>query len=110
MARQRIKDILSTAPSGQTITVKGWVRTFRNNSFIALNDGSTNNNLQIVVDFNATPEETLKRITTGAAISATGTLIASQGKGQTVEVKATAVRSEEHTSELQSPDHLLSRL
>src|SRR6218665_292618 len=91
MARQRIKDILSTAPSGQTITVKGWVRTFRNNSFIALNDGSTNNNLQIVVDFNATPEETLKRITTGAAISATGTLIASQGKGQTVEVKATAV-------------------
>jgi asparaginyl-tRNA synthetase len=91
MARLRIKDILSTAPSGQTITVKGWVRTFRNNSFIALNDGSTNNNLQIVVDFNTTPEETLKRITTGAAISATGTLIASQGKGQTVEVKATAI-------------------
>jgi asparaginyl-tRNA synthetase len=91
MARLRIKDILSTAPSGQTITVKGWVRTFRNNSFIALNDGSTNNNLQIVVDFNTMPEETLKRITTGAAISATGTLIASQGKGQTVEVKATAI-------------------
>lgn len=91
MARLRIKDILTTTPSGQTITVMGWVRTFRNNSFIALNDGSTNNNLQIVVDFNATPEEILKRITTGASIRATGTLVASQGKGQTVEVKATAV-------------------
>lgn len=91
MARLRIKDILQTTPTEQTITVKGWVRTFRNNSFIALNDGSTNNNLQIVVDFNNTPEEILKRITTGAAISATGTLIASLGKGQTVEVKASSV-------------------
>lgn len=91
MARLRIKDILSTTPTEQTITVKGWVRTFRNNSFIALNDGSTNNNLQVVVDFNTTPEETLKRITTGAAISATGALIASLGKGQTVELKASSV-------------------
>jgi asparaginyl-tRNA synthetase len=91
MARLRIKDILQTTPTEQTITVKGWVRTFRNNSFIALNDGSTNNNLQIVVDFTNTPEEILKRITTGAAISATGTLIASLGKGQTVEVKASSV-------------------
>lgn len=91
MARLRIKDILSTDPTEQTITVKGWVRTFRNNSFIALNDGSTNNNLQVVVDFTTTPEEILKRITTGAAVSATGILIASQGKGQTVELKATSV-------------------
>jgi len=91
MARLRIKDILQTTPTEQTITVKGWVRTFRNNSFIALNDGSTNNNLQIVVDFTNTPEEILKRITTGAAISATGTLVASLGKGQTVEVKANSV-------------------
>ena len=91
MSRIRIKDILKTTPTEQTITVKGWVRTFRNNSFIALNDGSTNNNLQVVVDFTTTHEEILKRITTGAAISATGTLIASQGKGQTVEVKASSV-------------------
>lgn len=91
MARLRIKDILTTAPTEQTITVKGWVRTFRNNSFIALNDGSTNNNLQVVVDFTNTPEETLKRITTGAAVSATGILIASLGKGQSVELKATSV-------------------
>lgn len=91
MARLRIKDILKTTPTEQTLTVKGWVRTFRNNSFIALNDGSTNNNLQIVVDFTNTPEETLKRITTGAAISATGILVASLGKGQTVELKANSV-------------------
>ena len=67
------------------------MRTFRNNSFIALNDGSTNNNLQIVVDFNKTPEEILKRITTGAAISITGILVASLGKGQSVEVKASSI-------------------
>ena len=91
MARIRIKDILKTTPTEQTIIVKGWVRTFRNNSFIALNDGSTNNNLQIVVDFNKTPEEILKRITTGAAISITGILVASLGKGQSVEVKASSI-------------------
>lgn len=91
MARIRIKDILKTQPEQQKITVKGWVRTFRNNSFIALNDGSTNNNLQVVVDFTTTPEEILKRITTGACVSATGNLIASQGKGQTVELKALSV-------------------
>ena len=91
MARIRIKDILKTTPTEQTIIVKGWVRTFRNNSFIALNDGSTNNNLQIVVDFNKTPEEILKCITTGAAISITGILVASLGKGQSVEVKASSI-------------------
>jgi len=89
--RLRIRDLLKTTPAEQTITVKGWVRTFRSNQFIALNDGSTNSNLQIVVDFNNLPEETLKRITTGAAISVTGILIPSLGKGQTVEVKATSL-------------------
>ncbi len=91
MQRTRIKQLLATAPTNQIIVVKGWVRTFRNNQFIALNDGSTNNNIQIVVDFANTPEALLKRITTGACISATGTLIASQGKGQSVEVVATAL-------------------
>jgi asparaginyl-tRNA synthetase len=89
--RLRIKDLLTQKAEGQEITIKGWVRTFRNNSFIALNDGSTNQNLQVVVDFNTTPEETLKRITTGAAISANGSLIASLGKGQTVELKASNI-------------------
>ncbi len=91
MQRTRIKQLLATTPTNQTIVVKGWVRTFRNNQFIALNDGSTNNNIQIVVDFANTPEALLKRITTGACISVTGTLIASQGKGQSVEVVATAL-------------------
>ena len=91
MARLRIKDILKTTATEQSITVKGWVRTFRNNSFIALNDGSTNNNLQVVVDFTQTPENILKRLTTGAAISATGILVPSLGKGQSVELKATDI-------------------
>ncbi len=86
MKRIRIKEVLQTSGTNQEILVKGWVRTFRNNQFIALNDGSCNNNLQIVVDFNSTPETTLKRITTGACISVVGNLIASQGKGQTVEL------------------------
>ncbi len=87
----KIKALLQTAPAEQEVNVKGWVRTFRNNQFIALNDGSTNSNLQVVVDFQNTDEALLKRITTGAAISATGKLIASLGKGQTVEVKATEI-------------------
>ncbi len=89
MARLRIKELLQTTPTNQTITVKGWVRSFRNKTFIALNDGSTNNNLQIVVDFNTLPEDILNRITTSAAISVTGTLAASLGKGQAVELIST---------------------
>ncbi len=87
MKRTKIKELLSTQPSGQTVVIEGWVRTFRNNQFIALNDGSTIHNLQAVVELNSLPEATLKRITTGACISATGELIASPAKGQTVEVK-----------------------
>jgi asparaginyl-tRNA synthetase len=71
----------------QEVNAKGWVRTFRNNQFIALNDGSTINNIQCVVDFENTPEETLKRITTGAAVSVTGTLVESQGAGQKFEIQ-----------------------
>jgi asparaginyl-tRNA synthetase len=67
--RTKIKDILASEQHDYQATVMGWVRTFRNNQFIALNDGSTNANLQIVVDFNTMEEATLKRITTGAALS-----------------------------------------
>jgi asparaginyl-tRNA synthetase len=88
MARLRIKDILKTVPTEQTLTVKGWVRSFRNNSFIALNDGSTNDNLQVVLEQGQFDEATMKRITTSAAVSVTGTLVESLGKGQKVEVKA----------------------
>lgn len=73
------------------MTVKGWVRSFRNNQFIALNDGSTNNNLQVVIDMNSIPEETVKRITTGASIAAHGALVASMGKGQKVELQAKSI-------------------
>ena len=70
--RAKISEVLKLEPTGQIITVMGWVRTFRNNQFIALNDGSTIHNIQCVVDFENTPEETLKRITTGAAVCVVG--------------------------------------
>lgn len=91
MKRTKIKDILKTSETDISVLVKGWVKTFRSNQFIALNDGSCNANLQIVVDFNNTPEETLKRISTGASVSIQGQLIKSLGKGQSVEVKAEKV-------------------
>lgn len=86
-----IKEILKGEQHSYTTTVKGWVRTFRNNQFIALNDGSTNSNLQIVVDFNTMDEALLKRITTSACLSATGQIVPSQGKGQTVEMIASSI-------------------
>ena len=89
--RTKIKALLQSEQTNIEVTVKGWVRTFRNNQFIALNDGSTNSNIQIVVDFENTDPTILKRITTGAAISVVGQLVASLGKGQTVEVKATEI-------------------
>jgi asparaginyl-tRNA synthetase len=89
--RTKIKALLESGKTDIDVTVKGWVRTFRNNQFIALNDGSTNNNLQIVVDFENTDPALLKRITTGAALSVSGRLVASLGKGQSVDVKATTI-------------------
>ncbi|PQV49377.1 asparaginyl-tRNA synthetase [Jejuia pallidilutea] len=73
------------------VEVKGWVRTFRANRFIALNDGSTLNNIQCVVDFESTDEALLKRITTGAALHIKGELVESQGKGQNVEILVSAI-------------------
>ena len=86
-----IKDLLQEKTKAEEVTLKGWVRTFRSNRFIALNDGSTLANLQVVVDFENTPEETLKRITTGAAIEVKGKVVESQGKGQSIEVQATEI-------------------
>ncbi len=88
MKRIKIKELLATSPTGQAVKVEGWVRTFRNSQFISINDGSTIQNLQAVVDLNLLDEALLKRITTGACISIIGELIASLGKGQAVEVKA----------------------
>ena len=83
----KIKALLSTAAEGQTVTVQGWVRTFRANRFIALNDGSTLGNLQCVVDFENFDENILKNISTGAALKVTGNFVESQGKGQTAEIQ-----------------------
>jgi asparaginyl-tRNA synthetase len=89
--RVKIKELLSTEQTGNDVTVMGWVRTFRNNQFIALNDGSTNNNLQVVVELGLLDESNIKRITTGASLKVTGEVVASLGKGQKVEVKAKQV-------------------
>src|SRR5687768_2051175 len=87
MKHTKVKDLLNSAQPVDEVLVKGWVRTFRNNQFIALNDGSTINNIQCVVDFENTPAETLKRITTGAAVAIKGSLVPSQGAGQKFEVQ-----------------------
>lgn len=81
-----IKKLLELEPVGESITIRGWVRTFRSNRFIAINDGSTVKNLQAVVDFEQQPEALLKRITTGACIAVSGKIAASLGKGQTIEL------------------------
>lgn len=87
MEHTRIKELLKSEEFGKEIIVKGWVRTFRNNQFIAINDGSSINNIQAVVDFEHTDEALLKRVTTGAAIRVKGQLVESLGKGQRVEIK-----------------------
>ena len=86
--RKRIKDLLYSEPIGQEVTVMGWVRTFRNNQFIALNDGSTNTNLQVVVPLGQYDDAFLKRITTSASLKVSGEVVASVGKGQKLEIKA----------------------
>ncbi|MFY7670322.1 asparagine--tRNA ligase [Tenacibaculum sp. MEBiC06402] len=91
MKTSSVKELLASEKLLQEVNVKGWVRAFRSNRFIQLNDGSTINNIQCVVDFENTDEALLKRITTGAAISVNGTLIESQGKGQSVEIQVTNV-------------------
>jgi asparaginyl-tRNA synthetase len=91
MTTKTVAELLSQDVTVQDVTVKGWVRTFRANRFIALNDGSTINNIQCVVDFENFDEATLKRITTGAALSVTGELVESQGKGQSVEIQVKAL-------------------
>jgi asparaginyl-tRNA synthetase len=93
MFNQRIKvrDLLLLDPQGQSVTVMGWVRTFRNNQFIALNDGSTNTNMQVVVELGKFDESLLKRITTSASLKVTGVIEPSLGKGQKMDLKATAI-------------------
>ncbi len=114
--RTKVKDLLSSEP-GKTVLAKGWVRTKRGNkkiNFIALNDGSTINNIQIVVDLAAFDENLLKRITTGACIGVTGELVASLGSGQAVEIQAKEIElygeADPDTYPLQKKGHSLEFL
>lgn len=91
MMSYSIKELLEKQPVGDSVEVNGWVKTFRSNRFIALNDGSTIHNLQCVVDFENFDEALLKQISTGAALKVSGTLEESQGRGQSVEIQATDI-------------------
>lgn len=112
--RTKIKALLSIEPQQQEVTVMGWVRSFRNNQFIALNDGSTNHNLQVMVELGLLKEEVLKRITTSASLRVQGLWVPSLGKGQKAELKATAVEilgdSDAESYPLQPKKHSLEFL
>ena len=114
MKSTSVSELLKGEQLLQEISIKGWVRTFRAKRFIALNDGSTINNIQCVVDFENTNEETLKRITTGAAVALKGTLIESQGKGQKVEIEVKSIEilgdSDPETYPIQPKKHSLEFL
>jgi asparaginyl-tRNA synthetase len=94
LKRTKIVDLLESRDYGTTVCAKGWVRTRRGSkavNFIALNDGSTIKNVQIVADVDKVSEDTLKLVTTGACISVVGTLVESVGSGQAVEVQADTI-------------------
>jgi asparaginyl-tRNA synthetase len=91
MKHTKIVDVLKNSKVGENIVVKGWVRAFRSNRFIQLNDGSTINNLQAVVDFENFDESILKKITTASALGLTGVLVESQGAGQAIELQVSEI-------------------
>ena len=91
MQQKRIIHLLETKPSPTEISINGWVRAFRSNRFIALNDGSTIKNLQCVVNFENFEESLLKKITVGAAVQVFGTIAESQGQGQKIEIQVSKV-------------------
>jgi len=86
MKRIKISELLKAPKTGEQVKVKGWVRAFRSNRFIQINDGSTINNIQAVVDFERFDDALLKKVSTAAAIEVVGELIASEGKGQSHEI------------------------
>jgi asparaginyl-tRNA synthetase len=117
MKRTKVKQLLSDPMSGSEVLVKGWVRTKRGNKniiFIALNDGSTINNIQVVADAATFDENLLKDISTGACIAVTGKLIESQGQGQKVEISASVIelygKSDAETYPLQKKGHSMEFL
>jgi asparaginyl-tRNA synthetase len=91
MKRTEIKQLLANEKVGEKINVKGWVKAFRANRFIQLNDGSTIHHLQCVIDFEAMGEDLLSRVTIGSAVSIDGIIIESQGSGQSIEVEVSTL-------------------
>jgi asparaginyl-tRNA synthetase len=117
MKRIKIKNLLSNPVLGSDVLVKGWVRTKRGNKniiFIALNDGSTINNIQIVVEASSFDENLLKEISTGACIAVNGKLVESQGQGQNLEISAAGIelygKSDAETYPLQKKGHSMEFL
>ncbi len=117
MSRTKIIDLLKSNEFQKEVTVKGWVRTKRGNknvAFIALNDGSTIHTIQAVADVAAFDEDLLKLITTGSCVSITGTLVPSQGQGQSVEIQASKIEvygtADAETYPLQKKGHTLEFL
>lgn len=117
MSHSYIKALLNTEPTGQIVQAKGWVRTKRGNkaiSFIAINDGSTIHNIQVVAENSSFDESLLKNITTGACIAVQGKLVASQGQGQKVEMQATQIEiygtADPETFPLQKKGHTMEFL
>ena len=117
MKRLKIVDLLSSTAFGESVCIKGWVRTRRGSkqvAFVAVNDGSTINNIQVVIDISQFDEELLKDITTGACICVTGLLVASQGQGQTAEIQAKEIeiygKADPNVYPLQKKGHSLEFL
>jgi asparaginyl-tRNA synthetase len=117
MKRIKVKNLLSNPVLGSAVLVKGWVRTKRGNKnilFIALNDGSTINNIQVVVEAASFDENLLKEISTGACIAVNGKLVESQGQGQNVEINAASIelygKSDAETYPLQKKGHSMEFL
>lgn len=117
MKRIRIKELLASPVFEKEVQIKGWVRTKRGNkhvNFIAINDGSTIKNLQVVVDLNKIDESVMSDVSTGASLSVTGILVPSQGKGQTVEIQAEKIevlgKADPNTYPLQKKGHSLEFL
>ncbi|KZS39338.1 asparagine--tRNA ligase [Aquimarina aggregata] len=94
MKHTKVIEVLKSDKLLQPVTIKGWVRSFRNDRFIAVNDGSTINNIQCVVEDDTIDSKIQERINIGAALTITGTLVESQGKGQRVEIQVTAIEIE----------------
>ena len=115
--RSYIKDLLQSTDVDRDVNAKGWVRTKRGNkqvAFVALNDGSTINNIQVVIDMANFDENQIKDITTGASLSVTGTLVKSMGQGQSIEIQAKNIEiygtADTETYPLQKKGHSLEYL